>query len=308
MAFEPLPGDANIGGGFQPTGTEGVFLANGSAPDSRKNVRFYDKKVIDPVLSAQYGRPMTKLEPYVFIQEPGERDYIDDPLRNKAWAPQRFPRQWAAYKAQQEQAPEGTPIEFMFPQQPHYAENLRQLSIHTVEQMANLSDTGAQNIGIGAFQWRDKAKNYLEIANKGVGAHKLQTALDERDNKIAVMENQMAQMRTEMDRLRAQLEQGIPPTMVPSTKVHTQAQGHAGTVEMPPKSDWTAPASVAGHEASAAWTPAPQSGAGTDWTVDAADQGLGLASEGVSGPAIPNDPPQPLPRRRGRPPKSAAAA
>jgi len=304
MNFEPLPGDGNIN--FRQSGVDGVLVGNFSAPDSRKNVRFYDKKVIDQALSEQHGRTMYKMEPYVFIQEPGERDYNDDPLRLKPWAPARFPRQYAQYKAQQEQAPEGTPIEFMFPQHPHIAENLRGLSIHVVEQMAEMQDTALQNIGMGAFQWREKARKYLEMANKGVGFHKLQAELDARDNKIATMENQMAQMRTEMDRLRAQVEQGIRSTMVPSTKVHPQAQGHASSVPSV-KPDWTTQSDVhANALLETAYLPPVVPGAGADWTTEAADQGVQF-NDSVSGPSISYDPQQPLPRRRGRPPKSAGS-
>ncbi len=289
-----MPGDSNAN--YRPTSTEGVYDVSFTAPDARKNVRFYNKKVPDPDLSAQFGRPMFKEEPYVFIQEPGERDYIDDPLRSKPWAPGRFPRQWAQFQKQQEQVPEGTPIDFLFPQHPYIGENLRAMSIHTIEQMAGMHDTGLQNIGIGAFQWRDKAKNYLAMANKGVGAHKLQAELDARDNTISTMQSQMDEMRTIIDRLRAQVEQSIPATMIPSTPAATQAQGHAGTV------DWTTNAhqsatAIAYEPATsvpAAWqgAPPPASGAGTDWTTEAADADHGDDGMGVAGPSIPHDPPR----------------
>ncbi len=285
-----LPGDSNAN--YRPTSTEGVYDVSFTAPDQRKNVRFYNKKVPDPELSARFGRPMFKEETYFFIQEPGERDFNDDPLRSKPWAPARFPRQWAQFQKQQEQVPEGTPIDFLFPQHPYIGENLRAMSIHTIEQMAGMQDTGLQNIGIGAFQWRDKAKNYLAMANKGVGAHKLQAELDARDNTISTMQSQMDEMRTIIDRLRAQVEQSIPATMVPSTPPATQAQGHAGTV------DWTATrSSQVTYDPPAApvavWeAPTVPPGSGMDWTQDAADVDHGDDGMGVSGPTIPHDPPR----------------
>jgi hypothetical protein len=268
-----MPGDGNAN--YRPTSTEGVYDVTFTAPDTRKNVKFYNKKVPDPELSAQFGRPMFKEEAYVFIQEPGERDYIDDPLKNKPWAPSRFPRQWAQFQKQQEQVPEGTPIDFLFPQHPFIGENLRSMSIHTIEQMAGMQDTGLQNIGMGAFQWRDKAKNYLAMANKGVGAHKLQAELDARDNTIATMQSQMGEMRTIIDRLKAQVEQGIPSTMVPATPAATQAQGHAGTV------DWTA-AAVSNHSQAGF---IQNAGSGTDWTQHAAEADHG--DDGMGGIARP---------------------
>ncbi len=292
MSFVAMPGDANAN--YKPTSTEGVYDVSFTAPDSRKNVRFYNKKVVDPDLSAQMGRSMFKETPYVFIQEPGERDYIDDPLANKPWAPARFPHQYAQYLKQQDQIPEGTPIDFLFPQHPYIGENLRSMSIHTVEQMAGMQDTGLQNIGMGAFQWRDKAKNYLAIANKGVGAHKLQTELDARDNTIATMKSQMDEMRTRIDRLMAQVEQKIPATMIPSTPAATQAQGHAGTVKV----DWTrtsVPATPAAalqewerqleDEQSTPFQPVPAAG---NWTIAAAHVDNG--DDGMS--TVSDDPPR----------------
>ncbi len=308
MSFVPMPGDGNAN--YRPTSTEGVYDVSFTAPDSRKNVRFYNKKVVDPDLSAQMGRSMFKETPYVFIQEPGERDYIDDPLANKPWAPQRFPHQYAQFLKQQEQAPEGTPIDFLFPQHPYIGENLRSMSIQTIEQMAGMQDTGLQNIGMGAFQWRDKAKNYLAIANKGIGAHKLQAELDARDNTIQTMKSQMDEMRTRIDRLTAQVEQKIPATMIPSTPAATQAQGHAGTVKV----DWTRTQpkfqDARFNEARFHGDESPpiepfQPVAGANWTIEAADIDNGDDGMGVSGESIPNDPQQPPARRRGRPPKSA---
>ncbi len=291
MSFVAMPGDANAS--YRPTSTDGVYDVSFSAPDSRKNVRFYNKKVPDPDLSAQMGRPMFKETPYVFIQEPGERDYIDDPLANKPWAPGRFPHQYAQYLKQQDQIPEGTPIDFLFPQHPYIGENLRSMSIHTVEQMAGMQDTGLQNIGMGAFQWRDKAKNYLAIANKGVGAHKLQAELDTRDNTIATMRSQMDEMRTIIDRLKARVEQDIPATMVPSTPAATQAQGHAGTVQV--RTDWTQPLPPEFSHAGPSLDEVRaihQPGTGTDWTQEAVDADHGDDGMGVSGSSIPNDPPR----------------
>ncbi len=292
MSHVAMPGDGNAN--YRATSTEGVYDVSFTAPDARKNVRFYMKKVPDPELSAQYGRPMFKEEAFFFIQEPGERDFNDDPLWSKPWAPKRFPHQYAQFLKQQDQIPAGTPIDFLFPQHPYIGENLRQMSIHTIEQMAGMHDTGLQNIGIGAFQWRDKAKNYLAMANKGVGAHKLQAELDARDNTISTMQSQMDEMRTIIDRLRAQVEQSIPATMVPSTPPATQAQGHAGTVS----SDWTAlqPNGTTINPAVASspvWQAPPSApGAGMDWTQDAADVDHGDDGMGLAGPSIPHDPPR----------------
>ena len=66
--------------------------------DDRMNVLFYDKVVIDPVKSREMGRPFSNSVPYVRIQQPGERDYVDRPIRENDDAIRRWPRHYEAYK------------------------------------------------------------------------------------------------------------------------------------------------------------------------------------------------------------------
>ena len=116
-----LPGDGRIS--LTPGASEGVFDVKFGS-DNTTNVHFYRKAVHDAALSAQHGRPMTRGVEYVRIQQPGEKDYTDDPVANKPWARDRFPRQWAQYQRSQAQIPDGTPIDMLFPQRPEVGSNL----------------------------------------------------------------------------------------------------------------------------------------------------------------------------------------
>jgi hypothetical protein len=259
--------------------------------DNQTNVHFYKRPVADPELSRQYGRPMTKGVDYVRIQHPGERDTIDTPVANKPDAPHRWPRQWAQFQRSQEQIPDGTPIEMLFPQHPEIGANLHAYGIHTIEQMANLSEHAAQSIGMGATQWRNKAKDFLEKANTGVGIHKLEAELEKRDNVIEVMKNQLDEQKRQIDRLIA-AQQGVPGAMIPAGRP-TVAQAHAASVRQAAPVDWTQP--IEQQPLQQLVEPYNQALAGSDWTQQA------------SGYAAPQ--PTPIaPRPRGRPRKLPATA
>ena len=207
--------------------------------DNNLNVLFYRKAVPDPELSMQHGRPMSVSKIYVRIQHPGEKDCNDDPVDNKPWTKQRYARQWEQFERQQDQIPDGSPIDILFPQNPEIGANLHGMGVHTIEQLAALTEHGAQSIGMGVTEWRNKARDFLNKANAHVGLHQWAKEKAVLENKLEVQENQMGQLRSQVDKLLAQL-QGVPGAMIPNG-VGPQAQGHAASVVVParPAVDWT---------------------------------------------------------------------
>lgn len=201
-------------------GQAGTIQDNGMVrlgSDDRVNVLFYKKSVHDPEESRKRGRPWSKSMDYVRIQQPGEKDCIDRPVAEDDPAKYRWSRHWEAYQKGQTAAPNGTPVDVLFPQSPEIAANLHSLGVHTVEQLSGLTEHGAQTIGMGATQWRNHAKQFLAAAAGGAGVHALKKQIEERDNKIEVMANQMAGMKAQLDRLMAQIDQRIPPAMIPAS-------------------------------------------------------------------------------------------
>jgi hypothetical protein len=206
------PMQGTIDGQAMTIGPDGM-VRMGS--DERMNVLFYKKSVLDPVVSRERGRPWHRAVDYVKIQQPGERDCVDRPVRENDDAIARWPHLWNAYQKQQVQAPNGTPVDLLFPQNPEIPANLHGLGVHTIEQLAGLTEHGAQTIGMGATQWRQKAKEYLAAAAGGGNYHKLQQELDKAHNTIEVMGNQMALMKRQLEQLAAQQNQKISGAMMP---------------------------------------------------------------------------------------------
>lgn len=168
--------------------------------DTQTIALFYNRSVHNPIKSEQAGTPIHDDVDFVRIHQPGERlNIIDRPVQPAD--KQRFPREWNAYIDNRSQIPEGTPIDLLFPAHPHVGANLRGLGVYTIEQCAKLSGHAMDVIGMGAQEYVNRANEYLDAANKGVGLHKLHKELEERDSKIRVLEATVGSLKGQLDQL-----------------------------------------------------------------------------------------------------------
>jgi hypothetical protein len=164
--------------------------------DSGLFAEFYLGSVIDNAESQLHGRPIYKSVDFLRIIFPGDNTKTyDKPVNmqmvgNRPPDPDRFPRQWAQYQAQQTQVQDGTPIEQWPPISKAQALNLKSLHIHTVEQLAALSD-GNLN-WMGARQLRENAKAWLDEAESGAETIKLRNQVEALQAQIEAMQNQQA--------------------------------------------------------------------------------------------------------------------
>lgn len=127
--------------------------------------------------SREVGAPVYDPVDYVKVIHPGEPlNTYDQPVRDIDKL--RFAQHWAAYEKGKSQETSGTPLSVLFPANPEIIKTLEAIYITTVQQLANLPDTAAQNLMFG-FNLRDKAKDYLAVAERGVGFHQLQAAMEE---------------------------------------------------------------------------------------------------------------------------------
>ena len=210
-------------------GIQGTIQQDGMikfGADTQLNVQFYKRSVLNQAKSIQMGCPFNEDIDYVRIQHPGERDVRDMPVTDDPGVIQRFAGHWMRYQQNLKQAPSGTPVECLFPSQPAIAANLHGMGVHTVQQLANLTAEGLQQVGMGAMQWHTLAKDFIKSAKEGVGHHHLQKELADRDNKIEVLTNQLSQMQKQMEVLMAK-EQGVPNAMLPRRSL-------AAVPQMPP--------------------------------------------------------------------------
>jgi len=186
----------------------GLPPATGIGPDgmvqfrqSSSHVTFYSRAEHNPQRSEIEGRPVYDAVDFVKVFHPGERDVVDRAVTDID--KYRWPEQWARYKQRQEQAPDGTPLAYLFPQNPDIVAQLRHHRFHTVEQLAAATDVAIQAIGMGGRQWSEKARKFLDGANKAVGFHALQGELEQRDARIAQLEDVIAKQGSMIAKLQA---------------------------------------------------------------------------------------------------------
>lgn len=145
--------------------------------DSRLFVEFSSRAVPDETASREAGRPISRQMDYIRIRQPGERDEIMRPAHDMDR--RRFARHWQAYQDGRQALPSGTPLATLFPTNPEIIENLKHDKVFVVEQLAGLSDTQIQNIGMGARAWQQKAAEFLMLADNGKGFHVLQQQIEQ---------------------------------------------------------------------------------------------------------------------------------
>lgn len=169
------------------------------AEDNKVYAEFNMEPVVDGLASKEAGRTIKKDVVYVKIIQPGESRLSVYHQPATAADVARFPRQWAAFKANQSQEMIGSPLSLLFPDSPAIVENFKSVGVRTVEQLAEANDTALQNMGMGARGFQEKAKAYLAAAEKGKDFHGLSDKVDaltrqgEADRqKIAALEGALA--------------------------------------------------------------------------------------------------------------------
>ena len=193
-------------------------------------VIFYTRPTHNPAKSTEHGRPIYEDKVFVRIQTPGERLNIVDRPANTT-DQKRFPVQWAQFKENREQAPEGTPVDLLFENRPSIAAMLKASGVHTVEQLAALSGVAIDEIGMGAQQYVNEATKYIEMANKGINAAKFRHELEERDRTISSQQNQIDMLKKQLDKLIKDREKTVDLNTVQT--LIAQSQGRPQFIQQP---------------------------------------------------------------------------
>jgi hypothetical protein len=169
---------------------------NVSHGDDRGLIVHFEKRAIeDTEESNKQGRPIFRDRDFVIINIAGDQTrVIERPVDldgNGRVPPDnvRFPRQWAAFQAQNEQTQDGTPITEWPPISKSQAAELKAMHIHTVEALAAVADSNLK--WMGARDMQKKAQAWLSQASDGAGVSKL------------VAEN--ASLRNELEAIKAQI-------------------------------------------------------------------------------------------------------
>ena len=189
--------------------------------DARLAVTFYKRSMKQEDESIAAGRPIFKEFDFVRICVPGDNLTEIDTYANNGHKA-RFPRQWMHYQNQvagQEQLI-GTPIEEWTIISRSQADELKGIKFHTVDSVADASDQQIQRIGMIAgmspFAFRDKAKAFLNLAEKVGDVNQREAELEKlrQENEAIRSESdaKLAKQQAQIDALMAMMAEKKPRT------------------------------------------------------------------------------------------------
>lgn len=164
----------------------------GSSPDDKLYVKFFMDAVQDQDATKREGRPMFVEKEFILIQAPGNLlTNINRPVRFED--KQRFPRQYAAWKAGQDQdtSAAGTPLSMWPLVNKAQVEELKYFKVFTVEQLAAVADQDMQKF-MGMTNLKQKAKDWLGKA--------------ESNKELNALRDENEEMKLEIEELRSAIK------------------------------------------------------------------------------------------------------
>lgn len=165
--------------------------------DAKLVVKFEYLPVKNHVKSDEAGRPVFEDVEYITIIVPGQRDTLVTEVTDQYR--QRFAKQYSNWKARVSDPMSGTPLSELPWMSVSQVAEFQALNVKTVEQLVGMSDAAAQKF-MGYATIKARAQRFLDAAQGAAPDLKLEAALKERDDKIALMEQQMTEL---MDRVKA---------------------------------------------------------------------------------------------------------
>ena len=125
-----------------------MYQTDVNNPDSRLNVKFYQKAIQNEFKSALEGRPIMEMRDFIIIEVPGNNLSVIDTFA----APEhkdRFPVQWARYQNEKTDGDiEGTLLSEWPVLNSAVAAELKHFKFYTVEQVAQASDAQLNTLGM----------------------------------------------------------------------------------------------------------------------------------------------------------------
>lgn len=183
-------------------------------------VRFDTKEVEDPKRTKELGRLTYRNQDYAVVTAPGGKsnnvhriesfwELMEQESRSGridyAWL-QQWRAAYESYKAGQQPALDGTPIHGWKLLSNAQQQDLIQFNVMTVEQLANLTDEGMRNLGMGALEMKRRAQAWIAQNDaKESGTLKLAELSRENDS----LRDQVLMLSNKLDELeRTALKKG----------------------------------------------------------------------------------------------------
>lgn len=186
---------------------QGTFLRQSmqGGEGNKSFPRFFMREFQDFAATAREGRPIFSEDEMVEIILPGN-PYTRPICKVRDEHRQQWPTQYDAFLKSKTPAHDGTPIEeWPILKRPQIAE-MKALEIHTIEQVANLSDTAIARIGMGGRYLVQKAQAFLDDAFAGALAEQLSRDNEMKDSEISTLRNQVEELSRLVRETHAELQ------------------------------------------------------------------------------------------------------
>ena len=176
-------------------------------PDSRLNVKFYQRAINNEFKSNLEGRPIMEMADFVVIEVPGDNLTVIDTFAVDEHK-KRFPVQWARYQNEKTDGDiEGTLLHDWPILNAAVAAELKHFRFYTVEQIAAASDAQLNTLGMAAgmspLSLRDKAKAFLSSAKGSALVQQQADELRKRDEELSAIKAQLAELTNTMNQPKA---------------------------------------------------------------------------------------------------------
>ena len=140
-------------------------------------------------------------EEYVRMQAPGDRLKVYEAPANDHDR-QRFPQQYEAFRRRESQYAGQTMLSDMPWINNATRFHLASFKVVTVEQLSMLPESSVEKMGLGVRKLRERAQKHLRVdSNVHEQMHSLQSAVAERDAKLAESSAMMAEMAERLRKL-----------------------------------------------------------------------------------------------------------
>jgi hypothetical protein len=160
--------------------------------DKKLFVVFFKDVVKNEAKSIEAGRPIFDEIDLIKIITPGSRDsFVGDASPTYQ---ERFPQQWARYKAGRSQEMSGTPLNQLPWLGVGQIAEFNAVGCHTVEQLVGMSDSISQKF-MGHHAIKQRAAAYLEASKAEAPLLKMQEELKKRDDEIGELREMVNAMQ-----------------------------------------------------------------------------------------------------------------
>jgi hypothetical protein len=165
--------------------------------DAGLYVKFYIEAVKDEEKTIEEGRPIFVDREYIKIIPVGDKNTVVCRPVKTNWDggtppdSERWANLYAAFKNQQIQVTEGTPLNEWAILSKSQVEMMKAANVHTVEQLTQVSDNNLNNLGMGARVLRDKAIAFLQQAKDGSSLNKYQEEIELLKKQLEAVNNQL---------------------------------------------------------------------------------------------------------------------